>query len=309
MVTGDDGLQEVLRRLDALPTPDIQSAAELARHEDMRFAARFGLRQPTFRPVVRLRFSGEKVQDHALDARVGSRVVDAFVDTVRAVATTVHVAAENARLFLSPQVLPGSTVLELVGDPRPEPDYSSPLVETIEDTPTDRVLESLFDTLEEVHGGPEEFNGSIEPTIGKPMYELAQHLIDGDVDLDVTWTRPRGRSREVMLARARSRQLRDILNRGQVETNPRTERGELVSISTQRQGSITVLIDSVPTTIVGTAGEEDRLRDLWAREVVVTWTETVHQHPQRAKTHTTRIFESIEAAPPAPPGQSSLYDD
>jgi hypothetical protein len=297
MATDDDRLQEVLRRLNELPLPDIQSADELLRHEKVRFASRFGLRQPSFRPVVKLRFHGKNVRGNALDASIGGRVVESFVETLTAVATNLRIAPGNARLFLAPAVLPGSTVLELVGEPRQEPDYSSPLVESIEDTPTDRALDSLFSTLEAAQG---DFNGEIAPTVGKPMFRLTERLLAGGVDLDLTWTRPRGRSRIVMLPRSRARQLHDILDREQVERTESTVRGQLVAVSMRKQGSITVEVGKESITISGTADYEAQLRELWAHDVIVTWKEVTQHHPQRNKSRTERTFVSIEPAPPLP---------
>jgi hypothetical protein len=273
----------------------IGSTEELARSEQARAARHFGFAQPGFRTSVQLRFSGEGVKGHDLNGSIAGSVIAGFTGSVDAAGTQLHLAPGSTTLFLSPNVTPGSTALEMFSAPVSGEER---LDLEIDDTPVDQALDKLFAILGEVinAGADTAAMPEIEGSLGKRLFALAKNLIDGDVDLDLAWTRPRGSSRVTNLSRVTARALRDHLDVDSTTSTERRDRGTLASVSTA--GVIGFTPDNRKTAISIAAPDSDTeaLRLLWARPVEVVWTETVVSHPQRDDKKVTNQLLSIREA-------------
>jgi hypothetical protein len=298
MATPEDRLRQISAALDSIDSPSIGSLEELSRHEAVRFARTFDVSRPAFRTSVQLRFHGQGVAGHDLRGSLAGSVVARFVDAVKAAGAVQSLKPRDLELFLSPTVGQGSAILELYGAPRPDYGGMTPLSDDIDDTPLDVALGRLFDVFESVDtSGPIDRSESpVDGVLGKHLFSLSRDLLDGNVDLDLTWERPRGSVRTTELSRDKARHLRDLLDIESTERLPHRELGRLISISTD--GQIGVRLTGRTKAIVISAADfnMEALRDLWAREVEVAWTEIVRSHPQREARSISHQLESIHAA-------------
>lgn len=281
----DDRLARFERQLAALPTPDIESEEELSRSEAARAARHFGFAQPAFRTSVKVRFSGAGVHGHDLRSTTAGVIIGGVSEVVDAAAQEVNVPRIATQLFLSPAVTAGSTVLELFGPPVP-PSVQEKLDTEIDDGPTDVALSRLFGLLDAVNmkspGSVGESDLQISASMANKLFSLSNDLIDEEVDLGLTWTRPRGTRREAEFSRSTAHGFRTLLDVAVTERAPRSEVGVLSYISTD--GSIGFTYGDKRdkrVTLDATNVEAELLRNLWATEVTLTWIEEVTSHPRR----------------------------
>ncbi|ANI39573.1 hypothetical protein MYVA_2395 [Mycolicibacterium vaccae 95051] len=137
------------------------------------------------------------------------------------------------------------------------------------------------------------------------LFTLSKDLIDSQVDMTIIWTRPRGTSRTENFTRATAAGFRALLDVEKTESVPRTEQGKLKQISTDGQIGFEYVEKNNKFRFItldnDTIGEED-LRDLWATEVLLSWTEDTTSHPRRTYTKVTRTVTGVERVvqPPSP---------
>ena len=298
----DARLEELERRIAQGRRSRVGSAEELARSEQARAARVFGFLQPTFRTSLRLRFSGDGVLGHDLAGQTAGDVVSGLAATVAAAGGQRKLPPDQVRLFLSPTVAPGSTVLEMFGAAMPT---DQKLDTAIDDSPVDTAVELVFDILAQAQEAAKTATDMppVQGALGQRLFRLAKDLIDDDVDLGITWTRPRGTVREASFDRAVARTLQNLLDREEVTSDVRTEVGKLASISTTNQirlqfedGKRRRVVD-----ITTEPAEAERLRSLWATRVEARWTETTTTYPQRDKVEVERLLIHIEPADKALP--------
>jgi len=291
-ISREQRLAELEKSFSRLPVSSIESSEELARSEITRAARHFGFAQPVFRTSVRLRFSGEGIKDHDLEGGLAGSIISGFSGALNAVAGQLKIPPGSTDLYLSPVVAAGSTVLELFGRPLPPEEK---LDTEIDDTPVDAALGRLFDILNDVNESIDS-PGQIAPiagVLGKRLFSLVKNLLESDVDLDVSWTRPRGRTSSTSLHRSTSRALHRVLDTETVATAERRESGILASVSTS--GVIGLTIDGKRNVISIVAPDFDTefLRGLWAKRVEIAWLETVVSHPQREDKKVTHQLISV----------------
>jgi hypothetical protein len=273
-------LADLEKTFSQVQVSPVESAEELARSEMARAARHFGFNQPLFRTSVRLRFSGDGVRDHDLSSGLAGSVIAGFSGAVTAAASRLKLPPGSSELYLSPVVAAGSTVLELFGAPLPP---TEKLDTEIDDTPVDKALAHLFAILNDANRATESLSrmAPVEGVLGKRLFQLVNNLIENSVDLDVSWTRPRGRTNSTSLRRSASLALQRVLDTETVESSERRENGILVTISIA--GVIGFTVDGkrgvIPISAPGY--DMESLRDLWAKRVEMTWRETTISHPQR----------------------------
>lgn len=285
-------LADLEKTFSLVQVSSVESPEELARAEMTRAARHFGFAQPVFRTSVRLRFSGEGIRDHDLDGGLAGAVIAGFSGSVNAVASQLKIPPGSTGLYLSPVVAAGSTILELFGAPIAPTER---LDTEIDDTPVDAALSRLFAILDNVNKTAKDPSRitPIEGVLGKRLFSLVKNLLDGNVDLDVGWTRPCGRTTSTSLSRSTSRILKRVLDTETVESSERRESGVIASIS--MAGVIGFTIDGKRTVISIAAPDFDTesLRGLWAKRVEVTWLETIIGHPQREEKKITHELISV----------------
>jgi len=309
MTTNEERLAALEAALDASPSLQINSAEELARHEQVRFAEEFGFSSPRFRSVVRMRFYGDGVQGHDLRGRAGGDIIARITEAVKAAGSKVKTnSPSDLELFLSPTVLGGSTVIELYGGiPSTAPDDPPTMDASILDSPLDLAIGNLFKVIDGIN--PESLaDTEIDGALGRHLFSLTKDLIDSDLDLDLTWQRPRGSIRKTELPRAKSRHLRHLLDRQWQEDIRRDEVGELSYVATD--GTIGLVVGGRKRAIQIMAGQDVNLSALlpwWSRQVRVVWLDSTVSHPQRESKTTTHHLISIELAQAAePPDETEI---
>lgn len=293
-----DRLRRLERRLASLPTRDISSAEELSRSEAARAARLFGFAQPTFRTSVKLRFSGDGVTGHDLSGVTAGAVIGAVSEMVEAAAQDSKIPKGSTRLFLSPVITPGSTVLELFGPPLPQPEQER-LDTNIDDGPLDVALARVFTLLDTVNlkslGTVEESELEVSSRLGNKLFALSNMLIEGAIDLGLAWTRPRGTTRHADFTRNTAHGFRTLLDLERTERTPRDEIGVLTYISTD--GSIGFTYGDKrdkKITLDGSNVDAELLRSLWANEVTLSWVEETTSHPRRTATKTERTVTDVK---------------
>lgn len=304
--SSDDRLDRLAQQFDQMGGRSVESLEELARIEQARAARHFGFAEPGFRTSVKMRFSGDGVLGNDLNSAVAGGVVAEFTGVVGAAGAQLNLRPRDADLFLSPNVGAGSTVLELFGRTVERPPR---LDIDILDSPVDAAVERVFGVLTNANlavARPADI-APIGGALGKRLFSLSKHLLDGDVDLGIAWTRPRGQTRTVDLSRATARVLRDFLDVEEVNERERIETGTLDSISTAGIIGFTPTGKRTPLPISAENFDLEEFRDLWAAEVEATWIDRTVTHPQRDTKSVTRVLVAIRrAAAPPPGGQASM---
>jgi hypothetical protein len=296
MATSEDRVAALEAAIDAAPGPEIFSAEEMERHEAARFADVFGFAAPRFRTVVRIRFHGDGVKGHDLRGSAAGEVIARFTEAVKAAGTKIKDAAPgDLELFLSPTVAPGSTVLELYGAERSA--SAAPTMDAdIVDSPVDGALAHLFKVIDAVDPSRPNDDTVIDGALGKQLFSLAKDILDSDVDLDLTWQRPKGSIRSTALSRAKARHLRFLLDRETTEDQPRSETGELASISTDGHIGLLIKGRKHPIKIFAEGFDLAALLPLWSKQVHARWIDSTVSHPQRDTKATTHKLVSIVPA-------------
>ena len=281
-------LAELARRIEDLDLPTFESSEEVARSEVARAARHFGFAQPSFRSSLKLRFTGEGVNGNSLEGDVAAEVIGAISESVSEAGSSLrNLSSAETKLYLSPTVEAGSTILELYSAPAPSAER---LDIEIDDTPVDGAIDALLDVL-----ASDSDQLEVPGALGKKLYALSKSIIDGRVDLELTWTRPRGARRKLGFDRESARALRDTLDVDTVKTIDVEMRGQLTSISTG--GEIAIVPQGKKTAVKVDARKwsPTELRTLWAENVVATWAETSTSHPMRAHVSVVRKLLTIRA--------------
>lgn len=274
-----------LARIQPKSRRNVRSAEELSRSESARAARHFGFAQPMFRTSVKLRFSGDGVSGHDLRSDTAGIVIGGISEVVEAAAQDSKVPKDATKLFLSPTVLPGSTVLELFGPPV-EPPAQEKLDTEIDDGPTDVALGRVFGLLDAMNlrsiGDAAEAELGVSTSLGNKLFALSSNLIEAQVDLDLMWTRPRGTTRQAAFSRATAHGFRSLLDVERFSQISRTMIGVLTHISTD--GTIGFAYGDKRdkrVTLDAADIEAELLRSLWASEVSLSWIEISRSHPRR----------------------------
>jgi hypothetical protein len=184
---------------------------------------------------VKLRVSGNGVLGHDLRSTTAGVIIGGVSEVVDAVAQEVNVPRDATRLFLSPAITAGSTVLELFGPPVPQ-SVQEKLDTEIDDGPTDVALSRVFALLDTVNmkslGSISESDLEVSASMANKLFSLSNDLIDEQVDLGLIWTRPRGTRREAEFSRSTAHGFRALLDVEITERAHRSEVGILSYIST-----------------------------------------------------------------------------
>lgn len=291
----EERLAALRARANQIDYPDILSVSELARSEEARVSRHFGFAQPAFRTSLSMRFTGEGVNGHDLRGSIAGEVVGGVTAAVEAAAGDRKLPPASAELFLSPVVLPGSTILELFAK-RVERNQQQEHIDTeIDDSPADVAISHLFTLLDTVNETPlGEMAGSdieVGSRLGQKLFNLSNSLIDSEVDLELSWTRPRGRVRGADFSRQTANGFRALLDKETTERERVTEAGTLEHISTD--GTIGFSFDGRLVKVDGSGLDAELLRSLWAQTVELQWNEVTISHARRAQSKTAREAVSI----------------
>ena len=274
-----------------------------------RIAVAFGLQRPPLRTAVDLRVFGDGVQDHDLDAGLAGLLLVKFSHLVAEVAAKTKGIRHAPRLFISPEVKPGSTIMTVFGSAMPRPSDANPL--EVAETPLDRTMVEVFSVFSKVSGLTEDSKPTdikLSRTVGDQVFGLANELIDHGLDLDITWTRATGTSQATTFDRPIAKRVRTMLDRPIEDRREWVDPGVLTAISTD--GAIRVKVVGRKWRVVEMevpAAELERLPGLFGKEVRVKYRRTSIKHPSRSRDDVEYDFVAIDEWHPDPaPTDSTL---
>lgn len=301
MDTADEIIQRINSQIEAEGEPTPISSEEFSRRQQILTASKMGFSRPIFRSSIGLRFMKRGRQSQDLDAKVGSAIITHVTNLVEQAWSQVHQGSGSVRVLLSPTVLPGSTIITLYGEPRPAINGEELFPNEIRDTSLDLAMDSLFKSVEKVSDSREDIELSqlqISGQMGKKLFTFANELISQDIELDMTWTKPSGKSSVESFTFERLIHIKSVLDKEVETTRPRTEYGIVQNIDID--GSFKLKPESDRRSIISLKVpllQLEELRALWGERVEVVFTEKFISHPQRADKEPKHEFIRFTAAP------------
>lgn len=301
MDTADEIIQRINARIETEGEPAPLSPDEFLRRQQILTSSKMGFSVPLFRSAIGLRFMKRGRTSHDLEAKIGSLIIGHVTSLIEQGWSQVSDATGTLRVLFSPTVLPGSTIITLYGEPMPVSTRPDILPLEIPDTSFDFAVASLFRSVEKVTNSLENIAISelqISGQMGKKLFIFASELLSQDFELDMTWTKPSGKSKIESFTFERLTHIKAVLDK-QVETyRQRTEFGIVEQIDID--GSFKLKPESDRRTVVNLQVpvlQLEILRALWNKRVEVTFTEKMISHPQRAEKDPKYEFIRFAAAP------------
>jgi len=255
---------------------------------------------------VDLRVHGDGVNGHDLDAGVAGSLLVHFSELVTEVANRSRSIRHAPRLFLSPEVAAGSTILTVFGSPLERPQDEEPL--RVFESPLDQTMVQVFGVLDRVAGLDDESRATdiqLERHVGDRVFGLANELLDHELDLDVNWTRVTGVSKAAVFDRPAAKRVRSVLDRPIEVVNTWTDAGILTAISLD--GMIRVRVSGRKWSVVEVEAPEtelENLRQLFGREVTITYRRVAIRHPSRSRDDVRHEFVEIGPWQPGPTAET-----
>lgn len=302
MATAEDYMRELDEAIAAHGDPGPLTVAGAQRKSAYRMAAAFDLELPPMRTAIDLRVFGDGVLNHDLDAGLAGLLLMKFSHLVTEVAARTRNITTAPRLFISPQVKPGSTIMTVFGSEIPRPTEANPL-EVVE-TPLDRTMVEVFSVFKKVssltdHSKPTDIQ--LNRNVGDQVFGLANELIDNGLDLDITWTRATGMSQATTFDRPIAKRVRAVLDRPIEERREWEDPGLLTSISLD--GTIRVNVTGRKWRVVEMEvppSQLERLPALFGKEVRVRYRRTSTRHSSRSRDDVEYEFVAIDEWRPDP---------
>lgn len=295
MATTEEYRQHLRAAIEGTGDLGPASEAELERITADHAAEILGVPRPPRRTAIDLRIHGAGVDGHDVDLSVAGVLLQQFAALVKEVAARTRRIRTAPRMFISPNVRPGSTILTVFGSPLEPPPEDEPL--NVIETPLDRTMVEVFAVFAKVRGltdtsQPADMN--LNRHVGDRVFGLANDLLDNELDLDINWTRFSGRSEATSIDRATARRVKAVLDRPVSKSDVWNDPGRLVSISTD--GSIRVEIVGRKwrvVDVVAPTSELENLRGLFGSEVRLRYRRTVTRHPSRSADDVSYDFLAI----------------
>lgn len=258
-------------------------------------ALSLGSPRPSLRTAIDLRVFGDGVQGHDLDAALAGVILLKFAGLVSEVANRATSIRHAPRLYISPIIQPGSTILTVYGSAIERPSEENPL--EVPETPLDRTMVEVFSVLGRVTGLSDDARPTdikLNPHVGDQVFGLANELIDNGLDLDITWTRVSGASRRSTFDRPVAKRVRRLLDEPVVTTRNYSDPGTLTSISTD--GMIRVVVSGRRWRVLDMQApdtELETLRELFGSAVRIAYRRISTKHPGRTRDEVSHEFVEI----------------
>lgn len=309
MATVEEIFENMRTRLESLGDPKPLSWTEFMRNQELHVAENFGLGRPSFRTTLDLRFHGRAVELHDLDAKTGTSVVEKLVDLVEEAGSLFPTISRTIKLYFSPVVLPGSTIITLFGEPRRDNPSQETLATGIADTSLDVAMKEVFKSINIVSAARENARPSsldLTGPMGKRLFNFSKELLSQNVELDLTWTKPSGKALTESITWERASHIKTVLDVPVVVEQDRNEVGRLEQISID--GTFKLKLERDRRRIIeltAPISHQEELRSLWGKQVRVAFHEKLTSHPQRDADEPEYEFISIVEAPESSQG---LFD-
>ncbi|MDO8308548.1 MAG: hypothetical protein Q7V58_09385 [Actinomycetota bacterium] len=308
MTTSDQVRDSLLDALAMQGDATPMSELEFLRRQDVRLARSMGFAAPRLRTTLDMRFYGGPVEIHDLPASTAGLVIARAADLIETASLKVRQFKGAAKVFISPVVAPGSTVITLFGEAVAQPEVEGSLEEpTIAPTHLDLALGVVFESLQNVDAA--EASASVrslqlDRALGERIYQFAEELVRHDLSVDLRWTPASGQERSTQMARPRAEHIAAVLNRPSRNVTPITDVGVLQVISVD--GLVRVAVENRrwrTVEMMVPLAELETMRSLWGTVVTVKYNRIITRHPQRSQDAVENQFVSMVSGRPTLDGQ------
>jgi hypothetical protein len=323
VTTPDERLEELRALALAADVQPISDPRELARRSIRAHLQEVGgLIRPDL-PEVDIRLHGPGVPAHDIPVREATAILTSLQETVSSIGQVLsHSKITSSgpinsqvlratELRMTPELLPGSVVFHLTG-PGEQISGDEVAVFTGTDTLVDAAMRELFTLVAQSEDTAAlETAGQLArelrrfgPRVAKHLSELAGHVIQDEIDLDLTWRTPRGRSRRTSLARASARTIQDAIKINEVEVRPVTLNGVLTTVSTTHRAELKMtdqrsVFIAANDQIAASLGPFFNKRVVVAAEETTRWSINTGRETRRYRMLGIRLADPAEAEPAA----------
>ena len=276
--------EEIKSRVNHRIAENLEFAAnsfeEFSRKNAVEAAREFNLTKPEFRTALQLRFL-QRVDSHDLEISKASVILKEIHSLVEESWLQLSAPRHSFRLFLSPHISPGSTVVTLYGS-QPEDDLSDHVFgSSLPDTALDTAINNVFNDIDVVINSSMQRTPDISAKIGKRLYSFSRELLENDLELDLKWIRPSGKSKIQSLNFEKISSMKNILDRENRNERIRSEDGLITQISNSGEFRFKsdaggkIIESEVPVMMF------EELRNYWNQRVHLEFREILLEHPQR----------------------------
>lgn len=249
-------LQTLRERAMAADVEPISDPEELARQGIRAHLESLGDAIPPDLPEVDIRLHGPGVPAHDIPVREATGILTSLQETVASIGqvlshrptasgpiNTQVLKSTELRLFPSP--LPGSVIFHLTG-PGEEITGDEAEALTGNETLVDAAMRELFTLVTQSEKVDQlESAGSLArdlrrfgPRVAKHLAELAGHVVEDEIDLDLVWRTPRGRRNRATLQRQSAQTIQNAIKLNELETQRVELVGILTTVSTTKKAEL-----------------------------------------------------------------------
>lgn len=330
MTTPDEHLEELRALALAADVEPISDPRELARQSVRAHLEEIGGLVPPDLPEVDVRLHGPGVPAHDIPVREASAILTSLQETVSSIGQVLSQSRITSsgpinsqvlratELRMTPEVLPGSVVFHLTG-PGEQISGGELAAITGTDTLVDAAMSELFTLVAQSENTQALETASqlarelrrFGPRVAKHLSELTSHVVQDEIDLDLTWRTPRGRSRRASLERSSARTIQDAIKINEVEVRQVTLHGVLTTVSTTHKAELK-MADQRSVLIAANDQLAASLGPFYNKRVVITaeettrWSINTGRETRRYRMLGISIGDSAEAEPG--PGPAPLDD-
>lgn len=256
MTTPTERLEELRRRALAADIETISDPGELARQSIRAHLAEITGVLPPDLPEVDIRLHGPGVPGHDIPVREATGILTSLQEAVASIGQALSRRATTSgpinaqvlkatELRMSPELLPGSVIFHLTG-PGEALSGGEAAALTGTDTLVDSAMRELFALVEQSTNVDElETAGSLARELrrfgaraAKHLSELVGHVVDDEIELDLTWRTPRGQRRRASLQRHSAQTIQDAIKLNEVVTRRVELTGILTTVSTTKKAEL-----------------------------------------------------------------------
>jgi hypothetical protein len=209
-------------------------------------------------PEVDIRLHGPGVPAHDIPVREATGILTSLQETVASIGQVLShrptasgpinaQVLKSTELRLFPTPLPGSVIFHLTG---PGEDITGAEAEALtgNETLVDAAMRELFALVAQSEKVDQlETAGSLArdlrrfgPRVAKHLAELAGHVVEDEIDLDLMWRTPRGRRNRATLQRHTAQTIQNAIKLNEVETRRLELAGILTTVSTTKKAELKV---------------------------------------------------------------------
>jgi hypothetical protein len=242
-----------IRAADIEPADDIEELTRRSIRTHLQGVTGF---VPPDRPEMGIRMHGPGVQAHEVPVREAAGILGPLQEAVasigqviaRKATATGRINAEVLRateLRLVPELLPGSVIFHLTGPGEDVLGSEAPEL-TGTDTLLDAAMRQLFALVAQAEKSDEiETAGRLAHELrrfgsrtAKHLTDLSKHVVEDEIDLDMTWRTPAGQLRRAALQRRSAETVQAAIKLNEIEIQEVELVGVLVTVSMTKKAEL-----------------------------------------------------------------------